>query len=228
MLAVTAFVSRRPALGIAARFGFWWGMGHSLAVLALGGLLLLSGLHWPETWNRGGEAAVGAMLVLIGVWSLRATRNLHLHPPAEHGDHVHLHTHAVRRTRPVSTGPDPSSGVTQAGDHDHPGPHHHHHHHGRGISLVGMMHGLAGSSAVVALVPVTLVDRFTIGIGYLLAFGLGTTVAMTLFALVTAAAVRQAAGGSLRWGRRISTLVGFAGVAVGLWWIGRAVLGGAA
>lgn len=91
-----------------------------------------------------------------------------------------------------------------------------------------MMHGLAGSSAVVALVPVTLVDRFTIGIGYLLAFGLGTTVAMTLFALVTAAAVRQAAGGSLRWGRRISTLVGFAGVAVGLWWIGRAVLGGAA
>jgi hypothetical protein len=59
----------------------------------------------------------------------------------------------------------------------------------------------------------------------LLAFGLGTTVAMTLFALVTAAAMRQAAGGSIAWGRRISTMVGLAGVAVGLWWIGRAVWG---
>ena len=227
MLAVTAFVSRRPALALAARFGFRWGMGHSLAVLVLGGLLLVTGLHWPEAWNRGGEAAVGAMLVLIGVWSLRATRNLHLHPPAEHGDHVHLHTHAASRMRHPATDPEPSPGTAHPSDHDHPGPHHHHHHHSRGITVVGLMHGLAGSSAVVALVPVTLVDRATVGIGYLLAFGLGTTLAMTLFALVTAAAMRQTAGRSIEWGRRISTLVGVAGVAVGLWWISRAIWTGA-
>jgi hypothetical protein len=58
-----------------------------------------------------------------------------------------------------------------------------------------------------------------------LAFGLGTTLAMTLFALVTAAAMRQAAGRSILWGRRISTLVGLAGMGVGLWWIGRAIGG---
>jgi ABC-type nickel/cobalt efflux system permease component RcnA len=214
MLAVTAFVSRRPALGTAARFGFRWGMGHSVAVLALGGLLLLTGLSWPERWERGGEAAVGVMLMLIGAWSLRATRNLHLHPPSEHGDHAHLHTHK---------GGANSEGQTSGpAAHDHPGPHSHHHQHGRGITLVGMMHGLAGSSAVVALVPVTLVDRLAVGAGYLLAFGLGTTVAMTVFALATAAAMRQAATRSVEWGKRISTAVGLAGVGVGIWWIVRA------
>jgi ABC-type nickel/cobalt efflux system permease component RcnA len=85
-----------------------------------------------------------------------------------------------------------------------------------------MMHGLAGSSAVVALVPVTLVDRLAIGAGYLVAFGIGTTLAMTLFALATAAAMRQAASRSLEWGKRISAAVGLAGVGVGIWWIVRA------
>lgn len=215
MLAVTAFVSRRPALATAARFGLRWGVGHSLAVLGAGGILLATGLRWPEQWDRGGEALVGLMLVLIGAWSLRATRNLHLHPPAEHGDHAHLHTHAA-----------PAANQQQGTGHDHPGPHHHHHTHGRGISWVGMMHGLAGTSAVVALVPVTLVDRVTVGAGYLVAFGAGTTLAMTLFALVAAAAMRQAAGRSLAVGRKISMAVGAGGVVVGLWWIGRALAGG--
>jgi hypothetical protein len=91
---------------------------------------------------------------------------------------------------------------------------------------VGLVHGLAGTSAVVALVPVTLVDRVTIGAGYLVAFGLGTTAAMTVFALVTAAAMRQAADRSLALGKQVATLVGAGGVVVGLWWIGQAIWSG--
>jgi hypothetical protein len=56
------------------------------------------------------------------------------------------------------------------------------HDHG-GIALVGLMHGLAGSSGVVALVPVTMMDRVGLGLGYLTVFGLGVTTAMMLFAL---------------------------------------------
>ena len=214
MLAVTTFVSRRPALATAAGFGLRWGLGHSLAVLALGGILLATGIQWPDRWTSYGEAAVGVLLIGLGLWSLRASRNLHLHPAAEHGDHVHLHTHTA--------GPSDRLTVTPA-EHDHPGPHHHHHHHGRSITLVGLAHGLAGTSAVVALVPVTMVGRAGVGIGYLLAFGVGVTVAMTLFALGTAVAMRQADLRKLGLGRKVSGGVGVAGVLVGAWWIVRAM-----
>ena len=213
MLAVTTFVSRRPALATAAGFGLRWGLGHSLAVLALGGILLATGVQWPVRWTSYGEAAVGALLVGLGLWSLRASRNLHLHPAAVGSDHGHLHTHAGAPSDRLTVGPT---------DHDHPGPHHHHHHHGRNITLVGLAHGLAGTSAVVALVPVTMVGRAVVGIGYLVAFGVGVTVAMTLFALGTALALRQADLRKLGLGRKVSSGVGVAGVLVGAWWIVRA------
>lgn len=225
MLAVTAFMSRRPTLATAAGFGLRWGIGHSLAVLVLGAILLATGIAWPARWTSVGEAAVGVMLVALGLWSLRATRNLHLHPPAKHGDHMHLHTHRSGGRADGQTGgvDGPTDRPTAQPTHDHAGPHHHAHRHGQSLTLVGLAHGLAGTSAVVALVPMTLVGRTAVGIGYLLAFGLGVTVAMTLFAAGAALAMRQAAVQSLSLGRRVSTGVGWAGVAVGIWWIVRAM-----
>ncbi len=212
MLAVTAFVSRRPTLATAARFGFRWGLGHSLAVLAIGALLLASGLRWSERWDQAAEAAVGLMLIAIGAWSLRSVRNLHMHLPTEHGDHAHLHLHGDGATRHGHAHPAHDGGRP----HAHPPGRRH------GITLVGMLHGLAGTSAVVALVPVTLVDRVTVGIGYLVAFGAGVTAAMTLFAAITAVAIRRASTRSVRWGRVVSQAVGWAGIAVGVWWVLRA------
>jgi nickel/cobalt exporter len=210
MLAVTAFVSRRPTLALAARFGFRWGLGHSLAVFAAGGILLATGLRWSEEYDRIGEGLVGLMLVGVGIWAIRATRNLHAHLPGEHGDHAHVHTHR---------------GSAPPHQHSHADRGGHTRRHAHGMTLVGMMHGLAGTTAVVALVPVTLVDRTPVGIGYLLAFGAGVTTAMTVFALVAALAIRQAADRSVALGRRVATGVGTAGVAVGLWWVWMAIRG---
>lgn len=214
MIAVTTFVSRRPALRSAAIFGARWGVGHSVAVLIAGGILVATGLRWPERYDAYGEAAVGLVLVGLGVWALVSARRLHLHPPEEHGDHAHLHVHA--------------DGAGHAHEHHH---HHGHadpgrvpHRHGHGITLVGLLHGLAGTSAVVALLPVTLIQRKVLGLGYLVCFGLGTTAGMMLFAVIAAAAMRQAADRSVRLGRLMAMLVGLAGIGVGLWWIGRAGL----
>jgi ABC-type nickel/cobalt efflux system permease component RcnA len=209
MLAVTTFVSRRPAIRAAAGFGARWGVGHSLAVLAAGGLLLATGFRWPARYDAAGEALVGLMLLGLGVWALWSARQLHLHSAAEHGGHAHVHLH----------GP----AGRHAHRHEHaPGDAGHTHDHG-GITLVGLLHGLAGTSAVVALVPVTLLGRLSLGVGYLLCFGLGVTVGMTVFAVVAAAAMREAAERSLVWGRRAAQLVGASGVAVGAWWIVRAL-----
>ena len=186
MLAVSAFVSRRPAVGAAARFGARWGLGHSVAVLAAGGVLLALGVRWPERWDAAGEAVVGAMLVGLGAWAIVSARRMRRHTEGHERAHAH--------------------------DHDH-----------HGITVVGFLHGLAGTSAAVALVPVTMLDRTSAGIGYLAAFGIGVTAAMTLFAMVAAAAVRRAADRSDLWGRRAAALVGSAAIVTGAVWIARAL-----
>jgi ABC-type nickel/cobalt efflux system permease component RcnA len=212
MLAVTTFVADRPTLPTAARFGFRWGVGHSLAVLALGGILLVTGVHWPERYDAIGEALVGLMLMGLGLWALRSSRKLHLHEPSEHGNHAHLHLHG---------GP-ASHGHAHAHEHEHASSPAHQHE-GHGITLVGLMHGLAGSSAVVALVPVTLIQRVDVGLAYLAAFGVGVTAGMMVYAMVAAFAMRQAAARSITWGRRITALVGVAGIVVGAMWVWNAV-----
>ena len=68
-----------------------------------------------------------------------------------------------------------------------------------------------------------MVGRAVMGIGYLVAFGVGVTVAMTLFALGTAVAMRQADFRKLGLGRKVSGGVGVAGVLVGAWGIMRAM-----
>jgi len=220
MIAVTAFVSTRPALRAAAGFGLRWGLGHSLAVFVAGGILIATGLRWPAGYDQLGEGLVGGLLVAVGIWAMLRARKLHLHAPEEHGDHAHLHAHRAAATAHTH------------GHHEHAAPVHpplgHHHHHAphrerHGITVVGLMHGLAGTSAVVALVPVTLMDRKIVGLGYLVAFGLGTIVAMTAYAVVAAAALRRASEGSLKWGRMLGRFVGMGSIGVGLWWIGRAL-----
>lgn len=182
MMAVTAFVSRRPTLATALGFGLRWGLGHSLAVFVAGAILLAIGRRWSPGTEAILEGAVGVALVGVGIWSLRTARNLHLHHPGEHRAHGHA------------------------------------------VASLGMMHGLAGTTAVVTLLPVTLLQEPLLGLAYLACFGVGVTMGMGIFALVAAAAMRTAASGAPAAVERIARLAGIGSIAVGLWWLGRVFL----
>ena len=182
MMAVTAFVSRRPTLATALGFGLRWGLGHSLAVFVAGAILLAIGRRWSPGMEASLEGAVGVALVGVGIWSLRTARNLHLHHPGEHRAHGHA------------------------------------------VASLGMMHGLAGTTAVVTLLPVTLLQEPLIGLAYLACFGVGVTMGMGIFALVAAAAMRTAASGAPAAVERIARLAGIGSITVGLWWLGRVLL----
>jgi hypothetical protein len=108
------------------------------------------------------------------------------------------------------------------GHHHHDG-HSHRHPQGHGVTLVGLVHGLAGSSAVVALLPVTLLGRLDLGLAYLVVFGIGVTAGMICYATVAAYAIRRAASASVAAGHRVLQLVGGLGIVVGGWWIARAL-----
>ncbi len=82
--------------------------------------------------------------------------------------------------------------------------------------VVGLVHGLAGSAAVALLVLATVRDPLW-ACGYLLVFGFGTLLGMTL---VTTGFALPVATASRRWGgatRLINVTTGVLSVAFGLW-----------
>jgi ABC-type nickel/cobalt efflux system permease component RcnA len=223
MVAVTAFVGRSPQAGSAALFGVRWGLGHALVVLLIGAALAWTGVSVPESLEAWAELGVGVMLVALGIWSLRASRRLHVHRPQDHGGHAHLHAHAPDRHPHSHSHP-----------HEHPHDHDHGHlhdesrhehevsRHGHLSTLVGAVHGLAGTAPIVALIPVTLFAGFWPAIGYLAAFGAGTILAMGLYAFLAAVAARRVSS-TVSVARGIALMTGVASLGVGLWWIFAAI-----
>ena len=205
-VAVSTFVTGRPALRSAVSYGVRWGLGHSVTVLVVGSLAVAFGLRIDPRFDQLAEGAVGMMLIALGFFAFRSLGNLHLHGPPAHGDHAHLHAH---RRGPV------------AHEHGHPSPTNPVHHPRRPM-LVGILHGLAGTSGALAIVPVTLMSSWQTGLGYLATFCVGVVVGMVLFALGLAEALRRTSARSLIWGRRIGVLIALGSMATGLYWVAAA------
>ena len=101
VIAVTTIVSRQRSIGSAALTGVFWGVGHSLTLLVVGGAIVFFGIVIPERLGLSLEFCVALMLILLGALNLRVTlRSLrsstandqheHVH---RHGDYVHTHPH---------------------------------------------------------------------------------------------------------------------------------------
>jgi ABC-type nickel/cobalt efflux system permease component RcnA len=203
LVAVSVFVGRRPRVATAAAFGARWGLGHAFIVFVVGGLLAWSGVKVPAAATGWTELAVGAMLVGLGLWALRIARRLHIHEPHQHGGHAHLHAH------PPETHPHDHRRVDPAARHRHL------------PTLVGAVHGLAGSVPLVALIPVSLLTDLGSALLYLFAFGVGSVLAMALYAALAATAADMAARSESA-ARLVARLTALASGAVGIWWILRA------
>ncbi|HWP38441.1 MAG TPA: hypothetical protein VNL18_12895 [Gemmatimonadales bacterium] len=207
MVAVTAFIGGRPRVAAAAAFGLRWGLGHAAVVMALGGLLAWSGARLPAAASTWGESAVGVMLLALGLWTARRTQRLHVHPPDRHGDHAHLHAH-----------------LANAPTHEHTHAHSSARRHRHLSTVVGAVHGFAGTAPAVALIPVTLLSDRSVALGYLAAFGLGTTLAMGAYAAIAARAVQRVAA-SPRGARALGLVTAVWSIAIGLWWLVKSVPG---
>jgi high-affinity nickel-transport protein len=72
--AIAAMVARHGRAGVAARIGAAWGLGHSLTILALGGVLVALHITVEPRWTLAAELLVAAILVALGVSNLRRVR----------------------------------------------------------------------------------------------------------------------------------------------------------
>lgn len=73
VIAVTTIVSRQRSVGSAALTGVFWGIGHSLTLLVVGGAIILFGIVIPERLGLSMEFCVALMLILLGALNLRVT-----------------------------------------------------------------------------------------------------------------------------------------------------------
>lgn len=175
--------------------GAVWGVGHSLALLLVGGTLAVLRTQMPEPVGQALEFAVAVMVAGLGMRAIvqavregtRGAETTHQHGSTEHthaghAEHVHVGRWALAR-RPL---------------------------------LVGLVHGLAGSGALTALVLADL-PTLPAQLLYITAFGLGSVGGMALLTGLAGLPLRRFVGhGSAR-----ALVLGAAGalsVCIGIWW----------
>ncbi|MCB1925262.1 MAG: sulfite exporter TauE/SafE family protein [Gammaproteobacteria bacterium] len=200
LAAVASLSTRARSLGDAARHGAAWGIGHSLTLLLFGGLLLFVQASLPPWTADLLEAGVGLMLMLLGAGVVRQLlrERVHFHTH-HHGarQHFHAHSHDVHA------------------DHARD-PHHHEHRRALPLRavLVGMMHGLAGTAALLVFALGTTTSPWQ-GLIYIAVFGIGSIIGMSLLAVVISLPLRWSAR-RLTWAHNGLTLVfGLVSIALG-------------
>jgi ABC-type nickel/cobalt efflux system permease component RcnA len=135
LVAVTSLVAAdRGDVRGAARLGAWWGIGHAAVLVVIGVPLIFFKSELPAWLERGAETAVGVVIVLL---ALRIVVKW-LRGDFRAGKHGHRADRQSPRHRHLRRG----------GAADHP----HRRVRTRGQALgIGVLHGLAGTGAVVLL-----------------------------------------------------------------------------
>jgi sulfite exporter TauE/SafE len=186
LVAVSTIVARTRTVRAASLVGALWGLGHTVTILLVGGVIVVFRVVLPPRLGLSLELVVAIMLVVLGVLNFAGVHD---------GLSTRLglrHDHAVPSALEAQT----PSRLLRA-------------------LVVGVVHGLAGSAAVALLVLTTVRDR-ALAMGCIAIFGLGTVAGMmamtSLFALPFTVASRRLA----RFERHVGWLAGAVSIAFGV------------
>jgi len=154
VVAVSSLVAKHTNLKKTTMLGTLWGLGHTTTLFLVGIIVLTLKLSIPETIANSLEFIVGLVIILLGIFVIKDVignkKHIHTHTH-ENKPHIHLHSHK------------------------NTGSHAHYH---KSFS-VGLMHGMAGSAALMLLVLSTM-DSIILGILYIIIFGIGSIVGMAI------------------------------------------------
>lgn len=200
LAAVSTIVSERKSLWSSAFIGAIWGLGHTISLFVAGVLVLLLDFKISETMENYLEAGVGIMLILLGLNVLRKLFQ---------GGKLHFHTHEHH-------------------DHEHAHPHIHSHshaddentHHGFKFSprslLIGMIHGMAGSAALMLLIIPT-INSSIVGMLYIIIFGIGSIGGMMIMSFLVGLPFHFTAKNFNLFNRTLQSIAGLVSVVLGLY-----------
>ena len=185
LVAMAPFSLNRPLA--ACRSALAWGAGHSAGVIVLALMAIgLKDLAHVEAMSSWAEFLVGVALLIVGALAVRTAFGLELH---SHHHHHHDHDHASHQHLHL---------------HVHVRGQSNHRRHAHAASGLGLLHGLAGASHLLAVIPALALPAHAAA-GYLIAYLVGSIGAM--FSVVAAVSLLTQRSGA----RLLPFLVGGTG-----------------
>jgi len=168
--AVASLVTRTSDISESIRLGSVWGLGHTITLFIFGSVVMLLDSIIPEQIAMMLEFIVAIMLVILGIDVLRRCmkKKLHFHFHSHQNGTVHFHAHKHA---------DNTVHANSGHEHKHvssPFP--------LRALLVGIMHGMAGSAALIIL-TLQSVHSFSTGLIYITLFGIGSIAGMALLSV---------------------------------------------
>jgi len=195
LAAVSTLIDARRGGGKATMaVGAFWGTGHALALLTVAGVLALLRARLPVSLSLAFELMVALMLMGLGARALLRERRRWREPAGGGAGGPSVEP----RVAPLNG--EAAPGWTWAG---------------RPL-LVGLVHGLAGSGALAALVMANL-PSLAARLGYIALFSLGSIVGMSALTTFAAWQLTRVAR-SLRLARGLATVTGSLSLGLGGWW----------
>jgi len=202
--ALASLTSNNQSIKDTIKHGAVWGLGHTITLFIFGSVMLLIGSTISDQLVQVLEFSVGIMLVVLGIDVLRKLikKRIHFHlhqHQHENEQHFHAHSHAGEKRL----------------QHN---PKNHQHEHGKAFPLralfVGLMHGMAGSAALIVLTLQT-VSSTAQGFLYILFFGIGSIFGMASLSFIIAIPLRRSAQGLTWMHNGFQGVIGLATIMIG-------------
>jgi len=156
--------------------GLFWGIGHTIGMILIGILFFYFRDFIPVDFiSEQSEKIVGIILIIIGVWvffklvkkktSSDEHSHIHLHQDHKGESYAHYHVHQhTSNTDHKHIHPKKQAALTAAG--------------------IGTIHGFAGVSHLISLLPTMAFSQQTEAVMYLIGFAAGTILSMILFSVI--------------------------------------------
>ena len=175
LVAMAPFSLRKP--WPAMRAGLAWGAGHSTGVVVLALVAIaFKDLAHIEAMSAWAEFLVGVALLVVGVLAVRTAFGLELHSHEHRHDGVETHQHLHLHVRGQSN----------------------HRRHAHAASGLGLLHGLAGASHLLAVIPALALPPLA-AVGYLVAYLCGSIGAMLAMVAVVSLLTFRSGARFLPW-----------------------------
>lgn len=193
IMAVSSLSDRKFSAKKLALFCGRWALGHGATLMLLAMFLFLFNWQLNESASIWAERIIGTLLVTVG--TLLVIQMIVFKNNVRFSTHVHedrtRHTHLVKTT--------------------------HHEHHLP--VLVGIIHGVAGSSPLLAFLPSLLSKAPSIGMIYVIAFSFGVLLSMLIFGLLLGHIQQKLLHHSEMLFRWAKGTLGLATSVLGIFWI---------
>ncbi|HEV2668776.1 MAG TPA: hypothetical protein VG324_27915, partial [Blastocatellia bacterium] len=201
LAAVSTIVSERKNWFSSLLIGGLWGVGHTASLLLAGAAVILMRFDIGR-YEKPLEFCVALMLIGLGVnvlYKLGRGGRVHFHVHS-HAGHTHIHPHL---------------------HDDKPEPAHSHHGLKLGVRplIVGMVHGLAGSAALMLSVLMTIKGSTALAFAYIIIFGAGSIGGMMLMSLILSLPIHLTSGHFTKTNLAVRALAGCFSLGFGLFMV---------